>query len=164
MTSLNSGPMERLAGNLEEAEAELRADYEALQNLEERYVSPTTAGFLAHVLCDRGALDEALTLTEEAESIAAPDDYLSQVLWRSARGRALARRDPDSALELAKDAVSRAAEADSLVDHGNALLSLAEVLEVTGRREESSSAIRDAIALFQAKGSVCLRGTRGEAP
>ena len=152
-TSLASGPMERLAGNLEQAQAELRADYETLQHSDELYISSTTAGFLAHVLCDRGALDEALSLTEEAESISAPHDYLSQVLWRSARGRALARRDPHAALELTKDAVSRAAETDFLVDHGNALLSLAEVLELTGRREESVGAIMEAIALFQAKGA-----------
>ena len=63
----------------------------------ERRLGSTTAGFLAHVLCDRGVMDEALTLTEQAERISAEDDYLSQVLWRSARARALATQDPQAA-------------------------------------------------------------------
>jgi len=153
-TSLASGPMERLAGNLEAAETELRADYETLKGFAEHRYSSTVAGFLAHVLCDRGAMGEALTLTNEAEHLSAEDDYLSQVLWRSARGRALAASDPDAAMSLARDAVARVAATDFLVDHGNALLSLAEVHEVAGRREDAVAAIDAAVALFEAKGAT----------
>lgn len=92
-------------------------------------------------------------MSEEAERITTEDDYVSQVLWRSARARALAVRDPQTALTLAKDAVARAAAADDPVNHGNALLSLAEVLEAAGRWQEAVGAAQEAIALFEAKGA-----------
>jgi class 3 adenylate cyclase len=153
-TSHASGPMERVAGNLESAETELRADYETLMQAGERRLGSTTAGFLAHVLCDRGVMDEALTLTEQAERISAEDDYLSQVLWRSARARALATQDPQAALGLATEAVARAGAAGDPVFHGGALLSLAEVHEAADRWQEALSAIQGAIILFQAKGAT----------
>ena len=153
-TSLASGPMERLAGNLEMAETELRADYETLMQAGERRLGSTTAGFLAHVLCDRNVIDEALTLTEQAEHISAEDDYLSQVLWRSARARALATRDPQQALGLAAEAVARAGAAGDPVFHGGSLLSLAEVHEAADRWPEALNAIQQAITLFQSKGAT----------
>jgi len=153
-TSHASGPMERLAGNLEIAETELRADFVTLMQAGERRLGSTTAGFLAHVLCDRGEMDEALTLTEEAERISAEDDYVSQVLWRSARARALAARDPQAALGLATEAVDRAEAAGDPVFHGEALLSLAEVHETATRWNQTLSAIEQAITLFQGKGAT----------
>ena len=149
-----SGAVERLAGNVEGAERELRAGYVTFLEAGEQRMRSTSAGYLAHVLCDRAALDEALTLTVEAETISADDDYLSQVLWRSARARVLARRDQPAALELATDAVARAAATDVLIDHGNALLTLAEVHEAAGRGKDALGAVQDAIAVFAAKGAT----------
>jgi tetratricopeptide (TPR) repeat protein len=146
--------MWRLTGNLETAESELRADYETLERAGEQPWRSTTAGLLAHVLCDRSATGEALSLTEEAERIAGEDDYFAQVLWRSARARAIADRDPQAALALARDAVTRAAEAEDPVRHGDALLSLAEVLEAAGRWQEALGATQEAIAVFEAKGAT----------
>ncbi len=157
-TSVAAGPMERLAGNAEAAEAELRADYETLRRSGDRYWAPTVAAFLAHVLCDRGATDEAMALSVEAQRTAVEDDYLSQVLWRSARARALVATDPDAALTLAEDAVDRAASTDALVDHGNALLDLGEVLQGVGRRNDALDATDKAIVLFQAKGATAYVG------
>ncbi|MEP6469771.1 MAG: adenylate/guanylate cyclase domain-containing protein [Chloroflexota bacterium] len=151
---LTSGPMERLAGNLVMAEAELRAAYQTLERAGELGMRSTTAGLLAHVLCDRGAIDEALTLSDTAERISNEDDSVSQVLWRSARARALAGRDPQAALALAKDAEGRAAATDFPIQHGNALLSLAEVLEAATRWEEALGALQQAIIVFQAKGAT----------
>jgi class 3 adenylate cyclase/tetratricopeptide (TPR) repeat protein len=153
-TSVVSAPMERLAGRGETAEAELRADYETLKRAGEHGSCSTTAGFLAHVLCDRGATDEALALTEEAERISAEDDSLSQILWRSARARALAARDPAIALALAQDAAARAAATDFVVLHGDALLSLADVHQAAARWQEAVAAVEEATALFQAKGAT----------
>ncbi|MDQ6682345.1 MAG: hypothetical protein M3Y88_03630, partial [Chloroflexota bacterium] len=153
-TSHASGPMERLAGRVEAAERELRADNEALEAAGEQLLRSTTLGYLAHVLCDRAALDEALELTVEAEAISDDEDYLSQILWRSARARALARRDPQAALALAMDAVDRTAATDILIDRGDALLSLAEVLDAIGRPDDAAHATEEAIVLFQAKGAT----------
>jgi class 3 adenylate cyclase/tetratricopeptide (TPR) repeat protein len=154
LTSLASGPMERLAGNLEGAEAELRADFETLTQAGEGGWRATTAGYLAHVLCDRGSLDEASAVCDEAERISAEDDFASQVLWRSARARALAHHDPDAALALAKDALARVAATDVPIEHGNALLSLADVHEAASRWGQALEAIEHAIAVFTAKGAT----------
>jgi class 3 adenylate cyclase/tetratricopeptide (TPR) repeat protein len=154
-TSQVSAPVERLAGNLDTAEAELRADYAILEQAGEKNYRSTTAGLLAHVLCDRGALADALALTQEAERISAEDDNLSQILWRSARARALAKLDPTAALALAGDAVGRAAGAEiPVVHHGNALLSLAEVHEAASRTVEALDAVKRAIDVFEAKGAT----------
>ena len=40
------------------------------------------------------------------------------------------------------------------MDHGNALLSLAEVHEAAGRLQDAVDAVWEAIALFQAKGAT----------
>jgi predicted ATPase len=152
--SMVSGPMERLAGNARAAEDQLRTDLQTLTNADERWTLPTTAGLLAHLLCDRGAIDEAIRLLDEAESIAASDDYLSEVLLRSARARALAHLDPARALSLAQDAVVAAAKTDDLVRHGMVLLSLADVHEAAGRPDPGREAIRQARALFEAKGAT----------
>jgi class 3 adenylate cyclase/tetratricopeptide (TPR) repeat protein len=153
-TSLATGPMERLAGNAAMAEAELRADYETLERAGEDGWRSSIASILAHVLCDRGAMDEALTLCDEAERISDENDSFTQVLCRSARARALAVRDPLAALTLAEDAVARAAATDFPIQLGNALLSLAEVLEAATRWEEALAAIHEAITVFQTKGAT----------
>src|SRR5215472_651506 len=54
LTSLDSGPIEVLADDLEAAERELRKDYQTLEQTGERNYISTTAGMLADVLYHRG--------------------------------------------------------------------------------------------------------------
>ena len=60
----------------------------------ERGFLSTIAGFLAQALCAQGEYDEAERFSRASEAAAAPDDVMSQVLWRTARAkvRAAARR------------------------------------------------------------------------
>jgi len=153
-TSLVTGPMERLAGNPEMAEAELRTDYETLERAGEEGWRSTIGSILAHVLCDRGAMDEALALCDEVVRISDEHDTFTQVLCRSARARALAGRDPRAALTLAKDAVARATATEYPILLGNALMCLAQVLEAATQWDEGLGAVQEAITVFQAKGAA----------
>ena len=57
----------------------------------ERAYLSTIAGFLAHALYAEGKDEEAERFSRESEEAAAPDDVLSQVLWRTARAKILAQ-------------------------------------------------------------------------
>jgi class 3 adenylate cyclase/tetratricopeptide (TPR) repeat protein len=152
--SFASAPNERLAGNLEEAERQLRSDYATLVAAGEQSMRMGMACLLAHVLCDRGAFDEALAFTKEAEAMAAADDFQIQISFRSARARSLVERDPETALEIAREAVARAADAPTPLEYGTALLSLAEASEATGRWADADDAASKAASVFEAKGAT----------
>ena len=78
--------IERLAGDLEAAERELRAAYDALDAVGEKFVLSTVAGFLAQTLLERGALEEASALCERSRELTTEADVATQGLWRYVRG------------------------------------------------------------------------------
>jgi len=155
LTSIDSGPIELLAGDPSAAEAELRRDYETLEAMGERNYISTTAAFLAETLYRRGDLEQAEAFTRVSEEVAAPDDVASQSLWRSVRGRILARRgeaaEGEALSRAALDAMRISDEPDARAE---ALLALGEVLELAGRPDEASAAAREALGIFEAKGNV----------
>jgi hypothetical protein len=110
---------------------------------------------LAATLVPQGQLTEALALTEEAESIAAPDDIDAQVKWRTSRAAALAasgqRRDAE---RHARDAVAIAERTDSVLLRADALGRLAEVLIAGGATTEAVEPAAGAGELYEAKGDV----------
>src|SRR5205823_2220032 len=96
----------RRAGDRAGAERELRRDYDALDAMGEKYLLSTIAGLLAEALCAQGRYDEANAMCMITAAAASEDDAQSQALWRSVRGKVLARRnDRAHALELAREAV-----------------------------------------------------------
>ncbi len=155
LTSINSGPVELLAGDPVAAEAELRRDYDALESLGEKNYISTTAAFLAEALSEQGRDEEADTFTRISQEIAAPDDILTQYLWRCVRGKVLARRGAFEAAEAivreGLDIIRAAEEPDS---QGNALLTLAVVLRAAGREDEALVAAGESAELFDRKGST----------
>jgi ATP/maltotriose-dependent transcriptional regulator MalT len=159
--SLESAPVELLAGDLNAAERELRRDYEALDRMGEKYFLSTIAALLGQVLYAQDRYDEASMVAGFAREIAAEDDVLSQVLWRSVEAKLLARvGDEERALTLAREAVALARRTDSPVAQGDALLDLAEVLRLTGHAQEE--AIHEAAELYELKGDVAAaRAARG---
>ena len=147
--------IEAMAGDHEAAERELLAGYEALSAIGENELRSTVAATLAQTLYALGRDDEAEGYADTSAEIAAEDDVFSQVLWRGARAKILARRDADTAAEdIARDAVGLAAPTDCLSLHGQALLDLAEVLTLLDRRTEAPGVVAAAIALLQQKGDV----------
>jgi class 3 adenylate cyclase/tetratricopeptide (TPR) repeat protein len=155
LTSLSSGLIEMLAGDPVKAEAELRRDYTALDGMGEKYYLSTTAGYLAAALMQLGRDDEAEGFTSISENLAAEDDISSQFLWRTVRGRILARRglfdDAERLVREALELIGRAEEPDS---QAAVLADLGEVLAAAGRRDEARLAFENAASIFEAKGNV----------
>ncbi len=149
------GEVEMLAGEPGAAETQRRQAFETLDALGERGVLSTVAAYLAETLYALERDDEAVRFTEVSEEAAALDDLTSQVLWRSARAKVIARQGPNEEAEpLAREAVALAEATDAVVLHADALASLGAVLIAQGRGDEGASALRKALALYEAKGNI----------
>jgi class 3 adenylate cyclase len=149
------GEIEMLAGDLQAAERSRRAGFDALDAVGERGILSTVAAYLAETLYAEEQDEEALRLTELSERYAASDDSTSQILWRTARAKVLARNAHEAqGIELARAAVARAAQTDCPNLQGDALLSLAGTLAAGGEREEAESARSEAADRYEAKGNV----------
>jgi tetratricopeptide (TPR) repeat protein len=153
-TSLDSAKVEILAGNLAQAEVELRRDDAELEALGERYFRSTVAGLLAKVLWQVGNAEDADRYCSLAEELADPDDVDSQVLWRLTRSRLLASHRPSEARELADEAVGMADGTAGLGLRADALRSRAELLENLGDRAAAEASLTEAIRLYERKGDV----------
>ncbi|HET9083319.1 MAG TPA: adenylate/guanylate cyclase domain-containing protein [Candidatus Limnocylindrales bacterium] len=155
LISIDSGPVELLAGDPVAAEAELRKDYDALDAMGERNYISTIAGLLAEALYRQERFDVAAGFAKFCEEVAAPSDVYSQYLWRGIRGKLLARDGAhDEGIELAGTGVVETRASDDLEGQGNALLFLAEANAAAGRTEDAMRSAREACELFEAKGNV----------
>jgi tetratricopeptide (TPR) repeat protein len=154
-TSLDSCGVEMLGGDPAAAERDLRRDYEALEDMGERYLLSTVAGELANVLVERGEDREAERYTQVAEELAADDDLTSQALWRWVRARVLARRgQTDDALTLAAQARDLLSVTDSPVAQADALLALSEVVAAAGDEGAARASAEAALQLYERKGDL----------
>jgi len=155
ITSLHSGPAEVLAGDLDRAEAELRADYDTLQAMGDTGYTPTVAALLAEVLHDQGRDREAGELADVCREKASPQDVGAQYQWRSIQARLLAAEGRTAEAEaLARESVRLISTTDQPDVQGQALAGLAEVLEAAGKRTEAAASLREAMALFEIKGNA----------
>jgi class 3 adenylate cyclase/tetratricopeptide (TPR) repeat protein len=146
------GVVEGLAGDWQAAERIWRRGYERLEELGETGYLSTMAGYLAHALCALERYAEAQEMTRISERAGAPDDMITQILWRSARAKVLVERgDFDEAELLARAAVDFAAKTDFLDARGDTLLDLAEVLRRAGRSAETPPLVEEALRLYERK-------------
>jgi tetratricopeptide (TPR) repeat protein len=153
--SIDSGPVELLAGDPSAAEVELRKDYQALDAMGERNYISTIAGLLAEALYRQGRFEEAGTYASVCEDVAAASDVYSQYLWRGIRGKLLARDGShDEGVELARSGVVETRASDDIEGQGNALVFLAEAQAAAGRVEDAAESAAEARALFELKGNV----------
>jgi len=137
------------------AERELRAGLEALGQVAEQTNSCTLAAQLARTLCDQERYEEAEDWTRVSERAARANDVMANILWRAARGRALAGRgDVGSGLALAREAVALGATSDFLTIHGEALMDEARILRVGGDDYDARRDVEQAIELYERKGNV----------
>jgi tetratricopeptide (TPR) repeat protein len=160
VTSIDSGPVELLAGDPAAAEAELRRDYETLDRQGERNFIATVAALLAEALYRQGRDDEAATLVARSVGVAAPDDVVTQFMWRLVRAKLRAREGAvDDAINLANEAVELTRQSDDLIEQANALMDLAEVLATAGRPVEGDTARGRARELYEQKGDIVSAAT-----
>ncbi len=152
--SIESGPIEMLAGDPVAAEAELRRDFETLDRMEERNYITTIAAYLAEALYRQGRWDDASAFASFSETTAAEDDLLTQLLWRGVRGKLLAREGRHGdAIGVSQEAVRLARTSDDPIGQGNVLVDLAQTLAMAGRPTEAESAFAEALEAFDRKGS-----------
>jgi predicted ATPase/class 3 adenylate cyclase len=110
------------------------------------------AAMLAQALYTAGRWDEARAQAELARTCAVPT---SQRQARGVLAKLLARdARPVEAEQMAREAAAFYAGSDMLIDHGFALLNLAEVLHLIGRPAEAGATASAAIELFELKGDV----------
>jgi ATP/maltotriose-dependent transcriptional regulator MalT len=149
-----SALVELLAGEYGAAEREARSGYETLERLGETSNSSNLAAMVAHALGAQGRHDEALSFSASSEQVSAPDDVASQVLWRTARAKALAATGRGGDAEvLARESVILAERTDFVLLHADALVDLAEVLyarNASGAAEPLERALR----LYVRKGNA----------
>jgi class 3 adenylate cyclase/predicted ATPase len=137
------------------ADREVRPAYESLQKIGEKSHFSALAQVLSRAVYLQGRYDEAEQLTKECEEAARPNNVESQIMWRSTRAKVLARRgELEAAERLGEEAVTIAGESDFVTTHAEALMDLAEVLQLAGRPEGAVACIRDAIGLFELKCNV----------
>jgi class 3 adenylate cyclase/tetratricopeptide (TPR) repeat protein len=154
MVSLDSGPTELLAGDAIAAEAELRADFDRLEEMGEHNYISTIAGYLAEALYRQDRFDEAEYFTAYCAEVASYDDVTSQAQWRSVKAKLLARRGAVTDAEaLARQAAELLKPTDDLDLHATVLLDLAEVLSALGRPGEAIAATEQGLELFERKGN-----------
>ncbi len=144
-----------LAGRPDLAEIPLREGIENLSEMGEGRALATTTAMLAQAVFEQGRAEEADELCRVTEHAAAPDDIVTQAIWRGVRARLLASEGRcGEAVAQARDAVSLIEVTDLLAHHADALLDLADVLSACSRRDAAEDAIRSALELCERKGNV----------
>ncbi len=155
--SHHEAQVEMLAGDPATAEARLRIYLERLGAMGERALLATTAAMLAQALYEQGRYEDAEALRLVSERSAATEDLSTQAMWRGVRARVLARRARwEEAEALAHEAVEIVTPTDALTDQGDALLALAEIMELRGRASEAAAAARTALQLYSRKGAIVM--------
>ena len=115
-----------------------------------------TAALLGRTCLVLDREDEADELCTESEHLAG-NALKASIAWRTLRAKLLSRRDAhDEARRVAEAAVSRAERTDALVDHGDACLALATVLDAAGDAPGARAAAERAVDLYERKGAAAL--------
>jgi tetratricopeptide (TPR) repeat protein len=149
------GWTELLLDDAPAAEQALRPTLEPLEAIGETSAYCAIVALLAEAVYRQGRYQEAEELTRRSEKASHLNDVYANIAWRPVRAKALARRGEFEAAErLMGETLAYAAASDFLNAHGDALLGLAEVLELAGRPREALPAVEQAIALFERKENV----------
>ena len=149
--SLLGADIEHFAGRPGEAVSILRRAYEDVQQIGAVSVTATMAAFLADALSGDGKHDEADELAGFSERHAPASDIVTQVLWRTARARAISERGNAEAEVLARDAAALAHDTDYPDLKARSFTCLGQVL---GPGEEQSSLFAAGREAWEQKGNV----------
>src|SRR5207253_4388205 len=136
---ITSVEIELLAGD-PAAAAELGQEgCRLLEELGEQSQLSTAAGMLAQALYELDRLEEADAWAGRAAELGASDDAFTQMLWRQARAKVLARRGEHAEAErIAREAAAIGEDTDMLDAQGDTHADLAEVLLLAGRPDEAA--------------------------
>jgi class 3 adenylate cyclase/tetratricopeptide (TPR) repeat protein len=119
----------------------------------------TAAGGTAQAYYALGSLDEAERWAARSEELGAVDDATTQILWRQARAKVLARRGEHAEAErLAREAVAIGAETEMLNAQADADADLAEVLMLTGDLHGAAQEFERALSRYERKENLVMAG------
>jgi len=153
-TSMMRASLELLAGDYEAAEGVMRPSLEILVEAGEKGYYSTGLGYLAEAVYGQGRYEEAEQLALAAEEAGGADDIETLRLSLGVRAKVLARRGESAEAErLVRRVIELLEPTDSLTGKAEVLLDLAEVLQLSGRRNEAETAAREAAELYAAKGA-----------
>ncbi|MFL5678156.1 MAG: AAA family ATPase [Chloroflexota bacterium] len=142
---------------LDDLDGGLRLAQECADALElrgETGTRSTMVGLKAWILALQGRDEEADLAADESRRLGAPDDAVTQMIWRDAKGLVLARRgEREAADRITRECVEIADTTDSM-DVAMAWLSRGHVLLLLGRHEEAMDAARRSKEVCARKGWV----------
>jgi class 3 adenylate cyclase/tetratricopeptide (TPR) repeat protein len=149
--------LERFAGNpAAAAESGLEA-VRLFERLGARSYASTAMANLAQALYESDHLDEAAAWADRSAEAGASDDRMTQILSRQVKARLLARRgDHAQAEELARAAVSIAAETDMLNEIAEAHAALGDVFLLAGRADEAAAEFGEALTRYERKENLVM--------
>jgi tetratricopeptide (TPR) repeat protein len=146
--------IEMLDGDQAAAERALRKSCEQLDELGERAFLSTQSCELAEALYALGRYEESEQWTLRGLELGSNDDWATQVTGLRVRAKLFARKgEASAALALAQQADSLARTTDSPMGQGDAALSLAEVMYLTGDRIKATQTAQRAIKCYQRNGA-----------
>ncbi len=151
-----AGILELVADDPAAAEPHLRRAYNGFRRMGLDADTAETAALLARacLALDRDA--EADELCTESERLAG-HALKASIAWRTVRAQLLARSGAHvEARRVAEEAIAVAERTDLLVDHGDACLALATVLEIAGDGVGARAAAEKAVVLYELKGAAAL--------
>ncbi len=138
------------------AEPHLRQAYNGFRRMGLDADTAETAALLGRTCLALDREDEADELCTESEHLAG-NALKASIAWRTLRAKLLSRRGAhDEARHVAEAAVNRAERTDALVDHGDACLALATVLDAAGDARGARAAAERAVDLYERKGAAAL--------
>jgi tetratricopeptide (TPR) repeat protein len=114
----------------------------------------TMVGLEAWLLALSGDDVAAEHAAEESRRLGAPDDAVTQILWRSAMGVVLARRGEIADADRVTTKLVEIADSTDSMDAGSAWLARGMVLSTAGRTEEATEAGRRAREIYSGMGFV----------
>jgi len=149
--------VELLAGDPGAAAALAEGSCRLLEELGQRSVLSTVAARLAQVYYQLDRLEEADAWAGRALGEGASDDAITQMLWRQARAKVLARRGRHAEAEvMAREAVAIGARTEMLNAQADADADLAEVLWLAGHPEDAAQALEEALTRYQRKENLVM--------
>ncbi len=138
------------------AEPHLRLAYNGFRRMGLEADTAETAALLGRACLALGRDVEAEELCSESQHLAG-HALKASIAWRTLRARLLSRGgEHDEARRTAESAVELAERTDALVDHGDACLALATVLDAAGDAAGARAAAERAADLYERKGAAAL--------
>jgi tetratricopeptide (TPR) repeat protein len=153
--AMDVGFAHTIAGELDQAERELRRGHDLLAAVGDSGARCTVDAMLGDVLVRMGRVEEAAHFAEASRTISGVDDLDAQPRWRAALARILSAKGAhEEAVQVAHEAVALVEPIDLLPLKALVYDAFGDALAAAGHIDEGDAAVEQAIALHEQKGNV----------